>query len=101
MEKSDSTAAKTATANKKYVGISNRKVARLAKICKGMAVAEAKAKLAFLPQHAARELRKTIRSAEGNFLFKNPNFNTDLLRVRNISIDKGPILKRIRPRARG
>ena len=91
----------TARSLKKYVGISRRKIARLAEEVKGKNIVIAKAKLSTLPQHAARELLKTIRSAEGNFLFKNQNYNTDQLSVSGIAVKQGPTLKRIRPRARG
>ncbi len=91
----------TSQAIKKYVGISRRKIARLGNELKRQNVALAKAKLSFLPQKAARELYKTIKSAEDNFQFKNPNFNTDDLNIENILVDVGATLKRMRPRARG
>lgn len=89
------------TATKKYVGISRRKIARLANECKAKRIADVKAKLNFFPQQAARELFKAISSAEANYQFKNPNFNTDDLKVKNILVDQGPTMKRIMPRARG
>lgn len=91
----------TSESIKKYVGISRRKIARLGNELKGKKINVAKAKLSFMPQKAANELFKAIRSAEGNFQFKNPNFNTDDLKVDNILVDVGPTMKRMRPRARG
>ena len=86
---------------KKYVGISRRKIARIGNELKDKKVDLAKAQLSFMPQKAARELRKAIVSAESNFLFKNPNYNTDDLKIENILVDVGPTMKRMRPRARG
>ena len=86
---------------KKYVGISRRKIARLGNELKHKKVALAKAKLSFLPQKAAKELYKTIVSAEGNFQYQDPNFNTDDLMIENILVDVGATMKRMRPRARG
>ena len=91
----------TSQSTKKYLGISRRKVARLAVEIKKDKVVLAKAKLLALPQKAARELYKTLHSAEANFLVKNQNFNTDDLIVKNILVDVGPTAKRFRPRARG
>ena len=86
---------------KKYVGISRRKIARLANELKGQRIDLVKGRLSMLPQKAARELYKAIVSAEHNFQFKNPNFNTDDLIVKNVHVDVGPTMKRMRPRARG
>ena len=88
-------------ATKKYVGISRRKIARLSNEFKNKKVFLTKAKLSFLPQKAARVLYQAIKSAESNFQFKNPNYNTDDLTVKSILVDVGPTLKRMRPRARG
>jgi large subunit ribosomal protein L22 len=89
------------TSTIKYIGISRRKIARLANECKKKTIKEVKPKLSLLPQHAARELFKAIRSAEANFQFKNPNFNTDDLIVKSIVVEQGPTMKRMMPRARG
>lgn len=86
---------------KKYVGISPRKIARLAKECVNKNLKSIKPKLSFLPQHAARELYKTLCSAEANFQVKNPNFNTDDLIVKSVLVNMGPTMKRMLPRARG
>lgn len=91
----------TSQSIKKYVGISRRKIARLTNEFKNKKIDLVKAKLSFMPQKAARELYKTIKSAEGNFQFKNPNYNTDDLRIKSILVDVGPTIKRMRPRARG
>ena len=90
-----------ARAVKKYVRISRRKIWRIAKECVGNSVEEVKGKLSFLPQKSARVLLSTICSAEGNFLFANPNENTEKLLIESILVDKGPSMKRIIYRARG
>ena len=53
-----------------------------------------------MPQKAAGILEKIIRSAVAN-ADQNPDIDIDLLVVRNIVADQGPVLKRWRARARG
>lgn len=90
-----------ATCIKKYVGISRRKIARLAKECVNLTVTKASANLSFFPQKAARELAKTIKSAESNLLVKNPNSNPDTIKIKEIIVNQGASMKRMLPRARG
>ncbi len=90
-----------AIALKKYVGISRRKIARLARECIRLTVSESKMSLMILPQKAARELLKTILSASSNYQTKNPNANVEELKVKHIYVDKGPTMKRMLPRAKG
>ena len=86
---------------KKYTGIPRRKIDRLAKECKKLSLSQAKVRLAFLPQVAARELWQTIWSAGNNYLYRNPNANIDELIIKNIIVDVAPSMKRSLPRARG
>ncbi len=86
---------------KKHLRISRRKVARVGKDCIGKKIKEVKAQLSFLPNESAREIFQTIKSAESNFINKNPNFNPDDLVIKNILVDKGPSFKRIIYRAKG
>ncbi len=53
-----------------------------------------------MPQKAAGILEKVIRSAVAN-ADQNPDIDIDLLVVRNVVADQGPVLKRWRARARG
>ncbi len=89
------------TSIKKYVRTSRRKIARLARECVNLPLAQAKAKLTVLPQESAVQLGKSLRSAEANYQHKNPNANTDHLKVKTISVTVGPSFKRMMPRARG
>ena len=89
------------TCVKKYVGISRRKIARLARECVREDVAKVRSRLMFLPQKASRELLKAVLSAAGNYQVKNPTGNTDELLVKHIFVDVGPSMKRMMPRARG
>lgn len=90
-----------ATSIKKYVRISRRKIGRLARELNGLGMAQAKAKMALLPQESARQLFKALRSAEANYQVKNPNFNTDNLVVKSAVVEVGPSFARMLPRARG
>ena len=90
-----------ATSTKKYVRISRRKIARVGKECIGKKIKQVKAQLLFLPNESAREIFKVLKSAESNFINKNPNFNPDDLVVRDILVDKGPSFKRMIYRAKG
>lgn len=85
----------------KYIGVSRRKIARLSGEFKNKNINLVKARLSFMPQKSARELYQVIKSAESNFQFKNPNYNTDDLRIESILVDVGPTVKRMRPRAKG
>ena len=88
-------------ASKSYILISRRKVARIANEIKKKKVGMAMYQLSMLPQESARVLKKLIASASANFLSLNPNANVDDLQIKNIEVNIGPKMKRIRPRARG
>ena len=89
------------TATAKYVRISPRKVRLVTDLIVGRPVEEAAAILRFLPNAAARDVAKVLRSATAN---AENNFN--LTRPTSCtwsppSPNEGPTLKRIRPRAQG
>ena len=86
---------------RKYIRISSRKIARLANECVGKKLSDVKSNLKFFPQKSSRELYKTIQSAESNYLFKNQNANTDVLKVKLIYVEAGPSFKRLLTRSRG
>jgi len=77
-----------------------RKVRLVADLLKGKKVDAAKLELSFLSKRAAKPLMELLDSAIANA--KN-NFQTDKenLIVKNIRVDKGIVLKRFTPRARG
>ncbi len=84
----------------KYVRISPQKVRMLADAVKGKPVEKALQILRFMPQKGAGIVEKTIRSAAAN-ADNNMNLDVDLLVVKNLIVDRGPMLKRYRARARG
>ena len=84
----------------KYMRISPQKVRMLADAVKGKQVEAALDTLKFMPQKAAAVVEKIMRSAVAN-ADQRPDIDVDALVVRNVFADPGPMLKRIRPRARG
>jgi large subunit ribosomal protein L22 len=84
----------------KYMRISPQKVRMLADAVKGKPVEAALDTLKFMPQKAAGVVEKIMRSAVAS-ADQRPDIDVDALVVRNVLADSGPMLKRIRPRARG
>ena len=87
-------------ASAKYIRISPRKVQIILEAIKGKPVEAALNKLKFMPQKAAGILEKVIRSAVAN-ADQHPDVDIDLLVVRDVFTNQGPVLKRWRARARG
>ncbi len=90
-----------ARALKKHIRLSPRKIARLAKECRGKKLSFVKPRLAFLPQKAARVLLSTIHSAEANFLVKSPQADVDSLVIETLLVNKAKGFRRILYRAKG
>ncbi len=84
----------------KNVGISPKKVRLVVDLVRGKKVEDALAILNFLPTPAARVVAKVVRSAVAN-ADNNLEISTSGLMIASISADKGHVLKRFRPRARG
>jgi large subunit ribosomal protein L22 len=84
----------------KYVRISTLKVRQVADVVRGKSVAQALAELRYMPQKAAREVARTVKSAAAN---AENNFDMDPadLVIKTIYADQGPRLRRYMPRARG
>jgi large subunit ribosomal protein L22 len=87
-------------ATAKYVRISPRKVRLVTELIAGKPVEEAAAILRFLPNAAAKDVAKVLKSATAN-AENNYNLSADELRVVSAVADEGPTLKRGRPRAQG
>jgi large subunit ribosomal protein L22 len=87
-------------ASAKYIRISPRKVQIMLEAIKGKPVEAALNTLKFMPQKAAGILEKVIRSAVAN-ADQHPDVDIDLLVVRDVFTNQGPVLKRWRARARG
>lgn len=77
-----------------------RKVRAVTDLIKGKQVEEALTALQFLPKRAAAPIHKLLASAVAN---AEKNFGADRksLVVRTITVDKGMVLRRMMPRARG
>ena len=79
---------------------SPRKVRLVADTIRGKKVPQALLELKFLPKRAAEIVAKLVASATAN-AENNFKVHKDDLIAKEISVDQGITLKRIRPRARG
>ncbi|MBU0675648.1 MAG: 50S ribosomal protein L22 [Proteobacteria bacterium] len=84
----------------KHIKISPQKARLIADLVRGKDVETALNTLRFMPKKGARILRKVIESAVAN-ASQNDSIDVDTLFVKKVSVDGGPMLKRIRPRAMG
>lgn len=87
------------TAKLRYLRMAPRKVRLIAAMLKGLSVNEAEAQLLLNPRRASDPILKLLRSAVSNA--KNNKLDLEKLIVKEIRVDKGPILKRWLPRAQG
>ena len=78
---------------------SPRKVRLLADLVRGKSVADALATLQFVDKRAADPFAKVIKSAVANA--KDQDKDTEKLFVKTVAVNKGTVLKRFMPRARG
>src|SRR5918995_6637417 len=88
------------SATAKYLRGSTRKARLVTEAITGKPVEEAAAILRFMPNAAARDVAKVLKSATAN-AENNYNLSADELRVVSAVADEGPTLKRWRPRAQG
>jgi large subunit ribosomal protein L22 len=88
------------TAVAKYVRRTPRKARLIGDAVKGLKVHEALAYLEFAPQHAAGDVAKVIKSAAAN-AEHNFNLSREELVLKQLLVDEGPTIKRIRPVSRG
>jgi large subunit ribosomal protein L22 len=84
----------------KYVRISTYKVRQVVDLVRGKPVDQALAILRYMPQKAAREVARTVKSAAAN-AENNFDMNRADLVVKTIHADQGPSFRRYMPRARG
>jgi large subunit ribosomal protein L22 len=87
-------------ATARMIRMSPLKVRRVMKQIVGCSYEEALILLRFLPYRACHPIAKLLKSAGSN-LIKNNFVPESYLQVYEGYVDKGPILKRIRPRAKG
>ena len=88
-----------ATAKVTFVRIAPRKVKIVLNLIRNKPCEEAMAILKYTPKAACEPLYKLLKSAMANAEMKN--MDVTRLYVAACSVDQGPTLKRIRPRARG
>jgi large subunit ribosomal protein L22 len=88
------------SATAKYLRGSTRKARLITQVIKGKPVEEAAALLRFMPQAAARDVARVLKSATAN-AENNHNLSADELHVVEAIANEGPTIKRWRPRAQG
>jgi large subunit ribosomal protein L22 len=87
-------------ATAKYIRRSTRKTRLVTSAIVGLPVAEASAALQFMPQGAAKDVAKVLKSATAN-AENNHNLSPEDLVVAEAIANEGPTMKRFRPRAQG
>ncbi|MFL5726896.1 MAG: 50S ribosomal protein L22 [Chloroflexota bacterium] len=88
------------SATAKYLRGSTRKANLVAGAIRGRPVEQAAAMLRFMPQHAARDMERVLKSATAN-AENNHNLSAEDLVVVEAHANEGPTLKRWQPRAQG
>ena len=88
------------SATAKYIRRSTRKTRLVTAAIVGKPVEEATAILRFMPQGAARDVAKVLKSAAAN-AENNHDLSPDELWVADAKAEEGPTIKRFRPRAQG
>jgi len=92
-----------ARAIKKYIPGSPRKMRLLADLIRGKSVEEALDILHFSPKHASKVCETTLRSAVSNLINAKDGGRVDPENVfiTTITVDGGPVMKRILPAPQG
>ncbi|MDA1000270.1 MAG: 50S ribosomal protein L22 [bacterium] len=88
-------------ASLKYYRSKPRKTRQLADMIRGKRVSEALILLQLSPRASSEAFSKLIVSALANATDKGENDDPEGLVIRQVTVDNGPTLKRMRPRARG
>jgi len=89
------------TARLRYLQASPQKVRLVADLIRGREVEEAANILKLTKKAAARPLEKLLRSAVANAESRDEQADIDRLYVKEIFVDGGPTLKRLRPQPMG
>jgi large subunit ribosomal protein L22 len=89
------------TAKLRYLQGSPQKVRLVADLIRGRDVQEAANILTFSKKGAARPLSKLLKSAIANAENRDEQMDVDRLYVKEIFVDCGPVLKRLRPQPMG
>ena len=88
------------SATAKYLRGSTRKTRLVTQAIKGKKVEDATAILRFMPQKAAGEVARVLKSATAN-AENNHNLSAADLVIVDAIADEGPTIKRFQPRAQG
>jgi large subunit ribosomal protein L22 len=88
------------SATAKYLRRSTRKTRLVTQAIVGKPVEEATAMLRFMPQGAARDVARVLKSAAAN-AENNHDLSPDDLYVVSAIANEGPTIKRFQPRAQG
>ena len=88
------------SATARYVRRSTRKTRLVTQAIVGRPVAEATAMLRFMPQGAAKDVARVLKSAASN-AENNHDLSVDDLVIVQAIANEGPTLKRFKPRAQG
>ena len=88
------------SATAKYLRASTRKTRLVTEAIKGKKVEDATAILRFMPQKAAGEVARVLKSATAN-AENNHNLSAEDLVIVDAVANEGPTIKRFQPRAQG
>ena len=91
---------KIVSATSKYIRISPSKIDVIIKKIRGKSYKQALQILKFLPQKSGAMVWQTLYSAVSNAT-NNFDFEKENLIIQEAFVNQGPILKRMRPRAKG
>ncbi len=89
------------SARLRYLQASPQKVRLVADLIRGKGVQEASDLLQLTKKSVARPMRKLLHSAIANAENRDEQLDLDLLYIKEIFVDKGPVLKRLRPQPMG
>jgi len=84
----------------KYVRISPRKARYAADLIRGLSVEKAMIQLQYAALRGGRLLKKTLDSAVAN-AETQMNARREALKIHEVRVDPGPILRRAKPRSKG
>ena len=90
-----------AFAKTKYVRISPQKARLVADLIRGMKVEDALVQLSFTNLKGGHLLRKTVVSAVANAETRFADVRRSQLRLKEVRVDEGPIMKRAKSKCRG
>ena len=88
-------------AHLRFLRAAPRKVRLVADLIRGKNVQEAVNILHFTNKHAAKPLEKLLKSAIANAENRDEPMDVDRLYVKEVFVDPGPTMKRIRPAPMG